>query len=304
MADSVTSFYDSLADEYHLLFADWEASVRRQGEILDRLIAGQLGPPPHRVLDCSCGIGTQAIGLAGRGYQVHGTDISPAAVERAQREAARLGMLLTTGVADLRALDAVGGSFDVVLSCDNAIPHLLTDDDLRRAASGMWSKLREGGLLVVSIRGAAKSVRPPGRPADRVPGLGLGRSRADLHAPPVRGAGGGRRVADSPRGDDLPGAPALRAGRDAEGGGIPGGRLAAAGGDGLLPADPDGPEVALTPNHSYHGTPQSPRPLPTGEGERTLTRITPIMGPLHRPTMGPLIPTALNGERGAHVLLP
>jgi glycine/sarcosine N-methyltransferase len=152
MADSVTSFYDSLADEYHLLFADWEASVRRQGEILDRLIAGQLGPPPHRVLDCSCGIGTQAIGLAGRGYQVHGTDISPAAVERAQREAARLGMLLTTGVADLRALDAVGGSFDVVLSCDNAIPHLLTDDDLRRAASGMWSKLREGGLLVVSIR--------------------------------------------------------------------------------------------------------------------------------------------------------
>jgi len=36
MADSVARFYDGLADEYHLLFADWDASVRRQGEILDR----------------------------------------------------------------------------------------------------------------------------------------------------------------------------------------------------------------------------------------------------------------------------
>jgi glycine/sarcosine N-methyltransferase len=152
MTDSVTGFYDGLADEYHLLFADWDASVKRQGEILDRLIAGIIGPPPQRVLDCSCGIGTQAIGLAGRGYQVHGTDISPAAVERAQREAARLGVALTTGLADMRALDTVAGSFDVVLSCDNAVPHLLGDDDLRQAVRGMLAKLRPDGLLVVSIR--------------------------------------------------------------------------------------------------------------------------------------------------------
>jgi glycine/sarcosine N-methyltransferase len=152
MPDSVTGFYDGLAEEYHLLFADWDASVRRQGQILDTLIAGQLGPPPRRVLDCSCGIGTQAIGLAGRGYQVHGTDISPAAVERARREAARLGVEITAEVADLRALESVVGTYDVVLSCDNALPHLLTDDDLHRTAVGMWSKLRPGGLLVVSIR--------------------------------------------------------------------------------------------------------------------------------------------------------
>jgi SAM-dependent methyltransferase len=150
--DSVARFYDGLADEYHLLFADWDASVRRQGEILDRLIADRLGPPPHRVLDCACGIGTQVIGLAQRGYRVHGTDISPAAVARAQREAARLGVSLTTAVADLRALDGVDGSYDVVLACDNAVPHLLTDEDLRLAAVGMRGKLRDGGLLVISIR--------------------------------------------------------------------------------------------------------------------------------------------------------
>jgi glycine/sarcosine N-methyltransferase len=148
----VTGFYDGLAAEYHLLFADWDASVRRQGEILDRLIVGQVGAGPHQVLDCSCGIGTQAIGLALRGYQVHGTDISPAGVARAQREAARLGATLTTGVADLRALEVVDGTFDVVLSCDNAIPHLLSEEDLGRAAAGMYAKLRADGLLVISMR--------------------------------------------------------------------------------------------------------------------------------------------------------
>jgi SAM-dependent methyltransferase len=152
VTDSVRGFYDGLAAEYDLLFADWDASVRRQGEILDRLIVAQVGAGPHRVLDCSCGIGTQAIGLALRGYQVRGTDISPAAVARAQREAARLSATLTTGVADLRALETVSGTFDVVLSCDNAVPHLLTDDDLGLAAAGMYAKLRPDGLLVVSIR--------------------------------------------------------------------------------------------------------------------------------------------------------
>ncbi len=151
-ADSVAAFYDHLAGEYHLLFADWDRAVRRQGEILDRLIAARLGPPPRRVLDCSCGIGTQAIGLAERGYAVHGTDLSADAVERAAREAARLGVTLTTGVADLRHLEQVGGTYDVVLTCDNALPHLLTDDDLRQAARGMLEKLHPGGLLVASIR--------------------------------------------------------------------------------------------------------------------------------------------------------
>jgi SAM-dependent methyltransferase len=156
VANSVAGFYDGLAAEYHLLFADWDASVRRQGVILDRLLVGQLAQPePQRVLDCSCGIGTQAIGLALRGHRVHGTDLSPAAVERAQREAARLGATLTTEVADLRdlgALDVRDGTFDVVLSCDNAVPHLLTDEDLSRAAAGMYAKLRPDGLLVVSMR--------------------------------------------------------------------------------------------------------------------------------------------------------
>jgi glycine/sarcosine N-methyltransferase len=150
---AVQAFYDQLAPEYHRLFADWTQAVQWQGETLDRLIRVQKGSPPLAVLDCSCGIGTQAIGLAARGYTVHATDLSPVAVARAELESQALGVSLTFGVADLRSLEiAVPGTFDVVISCDNALPHLLTEAELQRAMRSIRSRLRADGLLLVSLR--------------------------------------------------------------------------------------------------------------------------------------------------------
>ncbi|MEU4738779.1 class I SAM-dependent methyltransferase, partial [Streptomyces fradiae] len=81
-------FYDDLAADYDLLYADWDASVARQGTALDDRVTRALGPGPHDVLDCACGIGTQALGLAALGHRVTGTDLSPVAAARAAREAA------------------------------------------------------------------------------------------------------------------------------------------------------------------------------------------------------------------------
>ena len=153
MDDSVRGFYDDLAEDYHLIFADWGASMRRQAAALDAVIASELGPGSHAILDCACGIGTQAIGLALLGHQVHATDLSRKAVVRAEREAAARGASLTFGVADLRTLAAqVAGEFDVVLACDNALPHLLRDDELRQAIGNMAAKIRSDGLFLASTR--------------------------------------------------------------------------------------------------------------------------------------------------------
>jgi SAM-dependent methyltransferase len=163
MSDSVLGFYEGLAEDYHQLFVDWRASVERQAGVLEALLRRLGAPAPRTLLDCSCGIGTQAIGLALRGYTVHATDLSPAAVARAEREARALGASLTTGVADMRTLDTqVPGRFDVVLSFDNAVPHLLTDEDLDAAARAMASRLVPGGLLAVSLRDyeALRTQRP------------------------------------------------------------------------------------------------------------------------------------------------
>ncbi|MDH3592967.1 MAG: SAM-dependent methyltransferase, partial [Planctomycetota bacterium] len=62
-------FYDALAAHFHLIHADWDASVELQGEQLDGVIQ-EFAPGARTVLDCACGIGTQALGLAARGYAV------------------------------------------------------------------------------------------------------------------------------------------------------------------------------------------------------------------------------------------
>jgi SAM-dependent methyltransferase len=151
--DSTQGFYDLLAKEYHLIFADWRYSVRWNGEILDKLIRQEIGKPAVSVLDCSCGIGTQAIGLALRGYDVTGTDLSAQAIERAKREAKWFGVSVNFTVADIRNLETeVNGSFEVVISCDNSLPHLLSNADLELAAKIIRSKLKAEGLFIASIR--------------------------------------------------------------------------------------------------------------------------------------------------------
>jgi glycine/sarcosine N-methyltransferase len=165
---TVTEFYDQFADAYHFVYGGdggWDVAVERQGLALDRLIRELHGPETIDVLDCSCGIGTQAIGLALRGHRVVGTDISERSVERARIEAARFGVDVSFGVADFRDLSAVEGLFDVVISCDNAIPHLERDSEIVNAFAAMRSKLRPDGLLVVSVRDYDRAmIERPGPP--------------------------------------------------------------------------------------------------------------------------------------------
>jgi SAM-dependent methyltransferase len=145
-------FYDELAPLYHLIHQDWDASICRQGEQLAALIKTEW-PKSKRVLDVSCGIGTQAIGLAQHSYSVVGSDISGNAVGRAEQEARARGAKVLFAVCDMRqAHHHHGSGFDVVISCDNSLPHLLTDDDLLLALKEMLACLSAGGGCIISVR--------------------------------------------------------------------------------------------------------------------------------------------------------
>ncbi|MBB4944801.1 SAM-dependent methyltransferase [Kitasatospora gansuensis] len=166
MPASVRDFYDELAHDYHLMFRDWDASIAYQAEVLDGLVRLRLGAGPHTVLDCSCGIGTQAIGLTSAGHQVIGSDLSPLAATRAAAEAAARGGRLPTLAADMRQLPFKAGTFDVVLCADNSLPHLLSPSDLRTALLGMRRVLRHEGLLLLTVRDydEARRTRPTATP--------------------------------------------------------------------------------------------------------------------------------------------
>lgn len=162
------AFYDGLAGTYELLFPDWDASMARQASQLSEFI-----PTGARVLDCACGIGTQAIGLALRGYEVIGTDLSPKAASRAVVEASARGVPLPAFAADMRSLPFADASFDVVLAADNALPHLLTSDDVLLALREMRRVLRPAGRLIISTRDYDEILRE--RPLSTPPSVGPGR---------------------------------------------------------------------------------------------------------------------------------
>jgi SAM-dependent methyltransferase len=146
------AFYDELAELFHLVYEDWERSVERQGEALAGIVR-ERWRPAVRVLDAACGIGTQALGLAARGFEVVASDLSAGAVARARREAEKRGLAIRFATADLRTLTAVHWpAFDVVLACDNSLPHLLTDDEILAALREMRALLRPGGGCLVSVR--------------------------------------------------------------------------------------------------------------------------------------------------------
>jgi SAM-dependent methyltransferase len=147
------AFYDELAPFYHQIYPDWEASIARQAAALDGIIRQEAGGPAGRVLDVSCGIGTQSLGLARLGYDVTASDLSPRAIERAKREAAARELSIHFSVADMReAFDHHGRTFDVVISCDNSVPHLLSDAEIRAALEQLHRCTRPGGLCLISVR--------------------------------------------------------------------------------------------------------------------------------------------------------
>lgn len=99
-------FYDALASEYHLLFEDWWSAAQWHGQVIAQVLSRR-GFPSARLLDCTCGIGTQALPLARRGYSVTASDVSRAAVERALRSVRAClgtGGLLLVSLRDYDAL--------------------------------------------------------------------------------------------------------------------------------------------------------------------------------------------------------
>ena len=165
--DITQTFYDSMASEYDKLFSDWQATTHEQAVILDRIFRGNGFDSAASVLDCACGIGTQAIGLAALGYPVTASDISDAELAEAAKRAAENRVSIRFEHADFCALDRTfPEAFDIIICMDNALPHMLSRDALESAVRSITGRLKAGGMFVASIRDydALLQSKPPYSP--------------------------------------------------------------------------------------------------------------------------------------------
>lgn len=146
MADGA---YDTIAGVYEYLVPDALLSPHGSAEAFAPHVE-----PGARVLDCACGTGTLAVGLALRGHEVVATDASAAMVARTARLAAANGVALDASVCTWNALPGRGWqeTFDVVFCVGNSLPHAVGRGGRRAALHAMAGCLRAGGRLVVTSR--------------------------------------------------------------------------------------------------------------------------------------------------------
>lgn len=147
------TFYDNLASHYDKLFLDWQSATQEQAVILNKLFADNGFDKSARILDCACGIGTQAIGLAALGYPVTASDISDAELAQAKERAQKNNVTIRFAHADFCALsETFSEQFDIVIAMDNALPHMLSKDALRTAVQSIANQIAAGGMFAASIR--------------------------------------------------------------------------------------------------------------------------------------------------------
>jgi SAM-dependent methyltransferase len=144
--------YDTLAAVYDFLVPD--ALLTPQGSADAFAQHVEHLPTGARVLDCACGTGTLAVGLALHGCEVVATDASAAMVARTARLAEEHDANVDAAVCTWEELPARGWDerFDVVFCVGNSLPHAAGAAGRRAALRAMASTLRTGGLLVVTSR--------------------------------------------------------------------------------------------------------------------------------------------------------
>jgi glycine/sarcosine N-methyltransferase len=152
ISNDTNDFYDAIAEYYPYFYRDWETQLERAGLSL-RAIFRYRGIV--RVLDASCGAGTQAVSLARLGFEVVAADPSAGMLRQAYEIARNYGMddKIEFVRSDFSSLpDLVEGPFDAVISKGNALPHLLTDEEIESAVLIFYELLRPGGTLVIGMR--------------------------------------------------------------------------------------------------------------------------------------------------------
>ena len=139
--------YDTLADVYEFLVPD--ALLEPDGAVAAFAAVRDALPPGARVLDCACGTGQLAVGLARAGFAVTASDASAAMVARTRALAAHHGVSVA---AEVRDWEALAGEFDAVLCVGNSLVHAAGRAGRRRALAAMARVLAPGGLVAVTSR--------------------------------------------------------------------------------------------------------------------------------------------------------
>lgn len=149
--------YEDIGIKFNDLFDDVDRLTQLEAQSLDSVLKPR---GVQTVLDCACGTGIQAIGLAQLGYRVAASDISRTMVEALKRRAISKGVSIEAKQADFTDLSVWRGKvFDAVINCGHSILYVDTLDEVTQTLKSMQSVAKSGGVLVVGVHNYQKLMR-------------------------------------------------------------------------------------------------------------------------------------------------
>ncbi len=130
--------------------AGWntEEGYEKSFAYIERTLQADHVPKTGKLLEMGCGAGNISLRLADRGYEVHGLDIAPTAIEWAQEQARERKLEIDFRVGDVLDLkDYADESFDFVL--DGHCLHCIIGDDRKLFLASAFRVLKPQGFFHV-----------------------------------------------------------------------------------------------------------------------------------------------------------
>ncbi len=149
-------FYDRFVDVYDNLVS-FNNRVKREANFYDSLFKKC---NVKTVLDCACGTGHHIMMFKQLGYDVKGSDLSPAMITKARTNLKERNLDAPLKISDFKELNKnFDERFDAVICVGNSLPHLLSDEDLTLALTEMNAVLNENGILILEQRNYDKLLK-------------------------------------------------------------------------------------------------------------------------------------------------
>ena len=145
---AMNQVFDNYARYYDLLYRDKDYDA--EAGYVARLLGAHL-PSGARILELGCGTGAHAERLAKLGFIVHGVDLSPEMLARAEARktalTSELAGRLSFSQGDARTV-RTGDTYDAVISLFHVLSYQTSNADVTAAFETAFAHLRSGGVFL------------------------------------------------------------------------------------------------------------------------------------------------------------
>ena len=126
---------------------DSEEQLKKNITALEEIFSRDEIPKEGKLLELGCGAGNASIWLAEKGYEIHGIDISPTAIQWAKEKADNENITASFTEGSVLDLDYQDNTFDIVM--DGHCFHCIIGDDRNTFLEEAGRVLKPGGILMI-----------------------------------------------------------------------------------------------------------------------------------------------------------